>query len=223
MPAGPSRSPRKSGSPAKERTRSNRVISWTPIPGTHSKRTSRRAAQADDALAREKERQITRRLEQIGLVMGEETPVSLGALLRQRGAPLNDHILTDFGDDEFGGFDGDTHMDYDNDNEWESEEELEDDVEKGSQSTEKPSNHAIRTETETNNWTNFIDIATGDTAMQNCSPYCTCTKLTRTLPTVSLTAGVLNYNSSLTVKDISTWNFKYARRLVLFVKICSIS
>jgi hypothetical protein len=196
-------------------------VSATPLQGTRSKRTSLRAAKADDALARDKECQISRKLEQLGLITEGETPTSLGALLRQAGTPSVGDINSGFGDDDFGGFDGEV-MDYDSDSEWEVEsgDEIED---KLKQSTEKLPDYAIRTQKEVDNWTGFIAIVTGDTAMQECSPFCTCSKSTRSIPTVSLSAGVLNRSLSLTVKDISTWNFKYARRVALFVRVCSIS
>jgi hypothetical protein len=221
MPAVPSRSPRKSGSPVKRRPQWNRIVSATPLQGTRSKRTSLRAAKADDALAREREHLISHRLEQLGLPTEGEIPASLGALLKQRGSLPGYNFNEGFGDDNFGGFDGYTtmEMDYSNDDEWCSEEELEDEL----QSTERPLDHAIRIETEVNNWTKFIDIITGDTVMQGCSPFCTCNKSTRSIPTISLSAGILNYRLLLTVKDMSTWNFKYARRIALFIKVCSVS
>ena len=202
MPAGPSRSPRKSGSPAKERTRWNRIVSATPLQGTRSNRTSLRAAKAEDALAREREYLISRRLERLGLPTEGEIPVSLGALLKQRGSPS---VNGGFGNNDFGGFDGypAMDMDYGNDDEWCSEEELEDDIEDELQSTRRPLDHAIRTETEVNNWTKFIDIVTGDTVIQGCSPFYTCTKSTRSIPTISLSAGILNCSLPLIVKDMS--------------------
>lgn len=181
-------------------------MSVTPLQGTRSKRTSLRAANAEDALARERDHLIDLRLEKIGLPTEGEIPASLGALLKQRGSPPGYNFNVGFGDDDFGGFDGHTTMDMDNSNdeEWCSEEELEDDIEDEVQSTGKPSDHKIRSEAEVNNWTKFIDIVTGDTVMQGCSPFCTCTKSTRSIPTVSLSAGVLNRSLSLTVKDMST-------------------
>lgn len=179
-------------------------MSATPLQGTRSNRTSLRAAKADDALAREREHLISRRLERLGLPTEGEIPSSLGALLKQRGSPSGYNFNGGFGDDDFGGFHGTTmDMDYGNDDEWCSEEELEDDIEDELQSTRRPSDHAIRTETEVKNWTKFIDIVTGDTVMQGCSPFCTCTKSTRSIPTVSLSAGVLNHSLPLTVKDMS--------------------
>ena len=180
-------------------------MSVTPFQGTRSKRTSLRAAKAEDALAREREHLISRRLEQLGVPTEGEIPASLGALLKQRSSPPGYNFNGGF-DDNFGGFDGHTPMgmDYSSDEEWCSEEELEDDIEDELQSTGKPSVHAIRSETEVNNWTKFIDIVTGDTVMQGCSPFCTCSKSTRSIPTVSLSAGVLNHSLPLTVKDMST-------------------
>jgi hypothetical protein len=182
-------------------------VSVTPIQGTRSWRTSLRAGKAKDARAKKREELIDRRLEQIGLRPGGEIPASLGALLKQRGSPPGYNFNGGFADDDnFGGFDGHTPMgmDYSSDEEWCSEEELEDDIEDELQSTGKPSDHAIRSETEVNNWTKFIDIVTGDTVMQGCSPFCTCSKSTRSIPTVSLSAGVLNHSLPLTVKDMST-------------------
>ena len=154
-------------------------------------RTSVRAAKADDALARDKERQVSNKLEQLGLTKEGEMPISLGALLRQAGTPLVGNINSGFGGDDFGGFDGDV-MDYESDSEWEVEsgDELEDELK---QSAEKPSDYAIRTQKEVDNWTNFIAIVTGDTTIQECSPFCTCSKSIRSIPTVSLSAGVLNH------------------------------
>jgi hypothetical protein len=199
MPAIPSRSPRKSGSPAKQRTRWSRIVSVTPLQGTRSKRTSLRAANAEDALARERDHLIDLRLQRLGLPIEGEIPASLGALLKQRGSPPGYNFNGGFGDDDFGGFDGHTPMDMDNSNDedWFSEEELEDDiedeVEDEVQSTGKPSNHKIRSEAEVNNWTKFIDIVTGDTVMQEGSSFCTCNKSTRSIPIVSLSTGVLNW------------------------------
>lgn len=229
MPAGPSRSPRKSKSPWKDRTKATvRIVSSTPLQGTRSKRTSLQAAEADDALARQTERRIARRLEQLGLTMAREAPPSLGALLRQAGGPPVADVNPGFGDDDFGGddfggFDGEV-MDYDNDSDWESEpgDELEGYEIGDKQSTEQPSDYASRTQKEVDSWTSFIAIVTGDIAMQEFSPFCTCSKSTRSIPTVSLSSGVLNRSLSLTVKDIPTWNFKYARRVALFVRVCSI-
>jgi hypothetical protein len=197
-------------------------VSVTPIQGTRSWRTSLRAGKAKDARAKKREELIDRRLEQIGLRPGGEIPASLGALLKQRGSPPAYNFNGGFDDDNFGGFDGHTPMD-DNEDEWCSEEELEDDIEDEPKSTGGPSDHAIRSKKEVNNWTKLIDIVTGDTVMQGCSPFCTCRKSTRSIPTVSLSAGVLNRSLPLTVKDMSTWNFKYARRVALFVRVCSIS
>ena len=220
MPAGPSRSPRKSGSLATKRTQSRRIVSATPIVGTRSRRISKRAAEADDARAREHERLIMQRLGRLGLPTEGETPASLGALLRQRDC---DPFGGVFDDDHFGGF-ADTSMGMDDDYNggWYSEEELEDETEDELPSTQK-TDHAIKTETEVNNWTKFIDIVTGDTVTQESSSFCTCNKSTRSIPIVSLSTGVLNCNWLLTMKDMSTWTFKSAGRIALFVRVCSIS
>src|SRR5271163_3610376 len=133
MPAGPSRSPRKSGSLPTQRTQSRRFFSATPIRGTRSRRISKRAAEVDDALAREHARLTVQRLESYGFRKGEKTPTSLGALLRQRDSSApTDPFGGVFGDEDFGGFDTSMGMDcsngdYGNGDEWCSEEELEDD------------------------------------------------------------------------------------------------
>lgn len=194
MPAGPSRSPRKSGSLATQRTQSRRFFSATPIRGTRSRRISKRAAEVDDALARENARLAVQQLESYGLRKGEKTPASLGALLRQRDCAPNDPFGGVFDDDDFGGFDTSMGMDYGNGDEWYSEEELEDDTEDELPSTETRTEDAIRTEKEVNNWTKFIGIVTGDTVTQEGSSFCTCNKSTRSIPIVSLSTGVLNWS-----------------------------
>ena len=194
MPAGPSRSPRKSKSHSNNRTKATiRIVSSTPLQGTRSKRTSLRAAEADDTLARQTECRIARRLEQLGLTMVGETPPSLGALLRQAGGTPVGDINPGFSANDFGGFDSEA-MNYGNDSDWESElsVELDGNEIEDQQSTEKPLDYANRTQKEVDSWTSFITIVTGDTAMQECSPFCTCSKSTRSIPTVSLSTGVLN-------------------------------
>jgi hypothetical protein len=202
MPAGPSRSPRKLGSLA---TQSRRFFSATPIRGTRSRRISKRAAEVGDAVAREHARLVMQKLESYGLRKGEKTPASLGALLRQRDCAPNDPFGGVFDDDDgFGGFDTSMGMDYGNDDEWCSEEELEDDIEDQLPSTQIRTDHTIKTEIEINNWTKFIDIVTGDTMTQEGPSFCTCNKSTRSIPIVSLSTGVLNCSWQLTMKDMST-------------------
>ena len=158
--------------------------------------------------------------------MEKEAPSSLEALLRQGGNQSVDDVNSSFGDDNFGGFEGEI-MDYDNDNEWkmESDDELQDDKidDKLTQSIRQSSDYANRIKKEIDNRTSFIAIVMEDTAMQECSSFCACNKSIRSIPTISLSADILSYNLLLMMKDIPIYNFKSVRRIVLFLRICLIS
>ena len=118
-------------------------------------------------------------------------------------------------------------MDLDLEDRWESDstasdEELEgDEVENGLK--DKSSDHAKRYEKEVDNWTTLIAIVTGDSVIQGTSPFCTCNKSTRSIPTISLSAGILCYSISLMIQDISRQILKYASTAALFVMVCSVS
>ena len=172
-------------------------------------------------------------LKELGLKKGK-MPVSLEELLRQsRNLSIHDinddFDYDDFGDDGFDDFD-DEKMDHDHESEWEfvfmnSDDELKNDEVQDNlkRSTKKFSDHANRNQKKMNNWIQLIAIVTEDTAMQESSPFCAYNKSTRSISTIFLSAGVLSYIMSLMMKDMSTWIFKYARRVALFVMICSIS
>jgi hypothetical protein len=189
MPARLSKSPRKG------RTKANRYISSNPLPGSSSRRTTIKAATAYDTLASQKESFVSHVLEGLGFEKGK-TPASLGELLRQsRNLPVRD-VSDGFGDDGFGGFD-DAEMDHDHESEWESDfmdsddelegDEVQDDLKR---LTKKPSDYANRNQREVDSWIRLIAIVTGDTAMQESSPFCACSKSTRSIPTLSLSTGV---------------------------------
>jgi hypothetical protein len=189
MPARLSKSPRKG------RTKANRYISSNPLPGSSSRRTTIRAATAYDTLASQKESFVARVLEELGFKKGK-TPASLGELLRQsRNLSIRD-VNDGFGDDGFGGFDG-VEIDHDHESDWESvfmdsDDELEDDKIQDDlkRLTKKPSDYANRNQKEVDSWIRLIAIVTGDTAMQESSPFCACSKSTRSIPTLSLSTGV---------------------------------